>query len=642
MVTRNFIKLSVMATAPILALSLPTKPAHAQSVLQQIEQEVSSIALKTRAAVVTIQEDVPIIGSITRFASPATIPIETLLLEDEVRQRTATLLQLQAEMVEMSRTYSDANPRMRDKKQEFEAEKKALQILRSRQAKTQQELAKKKAQEFELNLFQNHRRALETQQRLMQKLEDARVKLQKQISEGGRAVTLPSFITPNALQTAQPTNSYSRSGTGFSIGDGYIVTTADVLGGMIRPTVVTADGKRISGTVVSVYEDLNLGVIKLNEASDLPALPLGDSDGATVGHFAISVGNLGGQTNSVALLLIGAVNEKGMNSGSRYYPRLIQIAGTVGEGTSGAPLVDSKGEVIGMMVAVPVQTSSPNTIYIAPQRQTGVNVPSVPFVDFRTIPDESLSVTLAEPEGRITATDETVTQEGRPGSSLPLALPPGFPSDQDDKGTTLALPPRLPSGVEKPRAIPPAQGSRFPSIPRVTPATPRNYSVTYPFQNQRYLFGSTNQSYALGSASSAVTSAGFAVPINLLKSVITDIKAGKKVVRGWIGISPSDVTHTSDRGGGTFFTESYVVIDVIYPNSPAAIAGLRSGDILTKVDGKKITRASEVREISLNHRPGDKLIFTVERPGKEDGKRESLDITVIIQAKPEAIPNPAK
>ena len=544
-----------------------------------------------------------------------------------------------------------------------------VETILAQLADSERRLTDSVVREAELRKLQNRSRQVDAELEMSiarKQLEKARQELQKQKLQGnvfGRANGLalpgaPYFSTSQSVQpyplavTLEPPFLPSRSGTGFSIGDGYIVTTADVLGGMIKPTIVTADGKKISGTVVGIYEDLNLGVIKLNEASDLPALPLGDSDGATVGHFAISVGNLGGQTSSAALLLIGAVNEQGMNSGSRYYPRLIQIAGTVGEGTSGAPLVDSKGEVIGMMVAVPVQSASPNTIYFAPQAQTGVNVPGVPgvpFMDFRTIPDEALSATDLYGQARslfVSPTGATEIQEGRPGSGLPLASPPGSPSDQDAAGITPVQPPRLPSGVRKPQAIPPAQGSRLPVVPLVTPSPPRYYrgqnlKSLFESGTQRYVLGSAN-TYALGSASSAVTSAGFAVPINLLKSVIADIKAGKKVVRGWIGISPSDITRTSDRGGGTLFIESYVAIEVIYPNSPASLAGLRSGDILTKVDGKKITRASEVREISLSHRPGDQLKFTVERPGKENEKRDTLDFTLTIQAKPEVIPNPAK
>ena len=165
--------------------------------------------------------------------------------------------------------------------------------------------------------------------------------------------------------------------------------------------------------------------------------------------------------------------------------------------------MDSKGEVIGMMVAVPVQSSSPGTVYFAPQAQTGVNapgVPGVPYLDFRTIPEEALAATDRYEQARslfVSPTNATETQEGRPGSDIAQVSPPGSPSDQDATGTTPASPPRPPSGVIKPRAIPPAQGSRVPSVSRINPITQGNYRVTYPFQNRNFTFGNGNQSYAL-------------------------------------------------------------------------------------------------------------------------------------------------
>jgi S1-C subfamily serine protease len=151
----------------------------------------------------------------------------------------------------------------------------------------------------------------------------------------------------------RPMGEPPKAGTGFSIGDGFIVTTADVLSGMKHPMVLTEDGRRIHATVAGIDPEMNIGVLKLTGAASLPALKLGQSSRVYAGHFAISIGNQFGHLNSVALTLVAGVRDDGVPAGEHFYPALIQIAGTVGAGTSGAPILNVRGEVIGMIAGVP-------------------------------------------------------------------------------------------------------------------------------------------------------------------------------------------------------------------------------------------------------------------------------------------------
>ena len=146
---------------------------------------------------------------------------------------------------------------------------------------------------------------------------------------------------------------HPKSGTGFSIGEGYIVTTADVVEGMEKPIVITDDGWRIKAKVAGIDPDLNVAILTVPKRAELPALKWGDSSAAVPGYFAISIGNQSGQFNSAALNLVSGIRAEGTHAGKRFYPRLLMIAGTVGAGSSGAPLLNTKGEVIGMMAAVP-------------------------------------------------------------------------------------------------------------------------------------------------------------------------------------------------------------------------------------------------------------------------------------------------
>ena len=152
-----------------------------------------------------------------------------------------------------------------------------------------------------------------------------------------------------------------KAGTGFSIGDGYVVTTADVLEGMSEPIVVTTNGARIRTRIVGVDNETNIGVLHLNADVSLPALLLGDSNAVAVGNFAICIGNQSGSQNAVSLNTVSGIRSDGMFSGRRFYPRLLQIAGTIAAGNSGAPLMNSRGDVIGMVVAVPVSEWTPTS-----------------------------------------------------------------------------------------------------------------------------------------------------------------------------------------------------------------------------------------------------------------------------------------
>jgi serine protease Do len=143
-----------------------------------------------------------------------------------------------------------------------------------------------------------------------------------------------------------------KIGSGFVIETGFVITTADVLEGMERPVIVTDSGSRYRATVVNIDHELNIGLLRLPEAAKIAPLKLGVSSGAQSGQFAIAIGNQVGQPNAVALTVISGFRREGSFAGRRFYPTLMQVAGSLGAGSSGAPLLNSRAEVIGMLVAV--------------------------------------------------------------------------------------------------------------------------------------------------------------------------------------------------------------------------------------------------------------------------------------------------
>jgi putative serine protease PepD len=101
---------------------------------------------------------------------------------------------------------------------------------------------------------------------------------------------------------------------------------------------------------------------------------------------------------------------------------------------------------------------------------------------------------------------------------------------------------------------------------------------------------------------------GFAVPIDLAAKSAEAIVQGKPIQTGYLGVTPS-LTTTGGQDGA--------LIQEVAPDSPAAQAGLRPGDLVTSVDGQAIPNYSEMVARIRAHKPGDKVTLVVSRGGNE-------------------------
>jgi serine protease DegS len=95
---------------------------------------------------------------------------------------------------------------------------------------------------------------------------------------------------------------------------------------------------------------------------------------------------------------------------------------------------------------------------------------------------------------------------------------------------------------------------------------------------------------------------GFAIPVNMVRGVVSEIIAKGRVVRGWIGIVPEDLT--DEQAAQLGLSRGGVVVYTLYIGSPAVQAGLRSGDLLTDMDGTRVASAQEVMAHIASRMPG--------------------------------------
>lgn len=142
-------------------------------------------------------------------------------------------------------------------------------------------------------------------------------------------------------------------GSGFITDrDGLILTNAHVVSGANEVVVTLRDGRTFTGKVQGVDEPSDLAVVKIN-GSDLPVAPLGSSANVQVGDWAIAVGNPLGLDNTVTLGIISTLNRTSSQVGIPD-KRLdfLQTDAAINPGNSGGPLLNQRGEVIGINTAI--------------------------------------------------------------------------------------------------------------------------------------------------------------------------------------------------------------------------------------------------------------------------------------------------
>jgi serine protease Do len=144
-----------------------------------------------------------------------------------------------------------------------------------------------------------------------------------------------------------------RMGSGFIFSrGGYILTNFHVVDGAQKLFVTFSDGRRVEGKIVGVDSHTDLAVISANTSS-YPSVKLGNSDTLLIGEWAIAIGNpfgffINDAHPTVTVGVISAVDRNFAPSEGVYYQGMIQTDAAINQGNSGGPLVNAKGEVIGI------------------------------------------------------------------------------------------------------------------------------------------------------------------------------------------------------------------------------------------------------------------------------------------------------
>ncbi len=110
---------------------------------------------------------------------------------------------------------------------------------------------------------------------------------------------------------------------------------------------------------------------------------------------------------------------------------------------------------------------------------------------------------------------------------------------------------------------------------------------------------------------------GFAVPMNMAKEILVQLKEKGKVTRGWMGVSIQEITPELAKSFGLKEEKGALVSDVV-PGGPAEKAGIKRGDVIIEFNGKVVRDYHELPRMVASVPPGEKVTFKISREGKEE------------------------
>jgi serine protease Do len=262
-------------------------------------------------------------------------------------------------------------------------------------------------------------------------------------------------------------------GSGFIIHPtGYIVTNNHVVEGAAEIKVTLATKEEFDATLIGRDPKTDIALLKIDTDRTLPAAPLGDSDALEVGDWVMAIGNPFGLGHTVTAGIVSAIGRV-IDMGP--YDNFIQTDASINPGNSGGPLFNMRGEVVGINTAI-------------------------------------------------------------------VAAGQGI---------------------------------------------------------------------------------GFATPSNLAKEVLLDLYSKGSVTRGWLGVGIQELSHDLSQAFGLDEPHGALVSEVL-PDSPAAKAGIRRGDIIVGFDGERIPDASKLPHMVAVKKPGSSVEVEILR----DGKRLTIPIVL--------------
>ena len=159
------------------------------------------------------------------------------------------------------------------------------------------------------------------------------------------------FFGPQFRRQQPQEHKQHGQGSGFIISkDGFILTNNHVVDGADSIKVTLADNRDFDAKIIGTDPQTDVALIKISDPENLPVLPLGDSSNLEAGEWVIAIGNPFGLSQTVT---VGVVSATGRSSvGISEYENFIQTDAAINPGNSGGPLLNGRGEAVGINTAL--------------------------------------------------------------------------------------------------------------------------------------------------------------------------------------------------------------------------------------------------------------------------------------------------
>ena len=468
---------------------------------------------------------------------------------------------------------------------------------------------------------------------------------------GGQENPLERFFGMPQPRGRQPREEVTQAaGTGFVISkDGYIITNNHVVEGATKIEIAffgDEDGEVFEAKIVGRDQLTDSALIKLTELPKAPLqeAKLGDSSQMAPGDWVMAIGNPFGLAHTISVGVVSAIGRP-MAMAEGRYEDVIQTDAAINPGNSGGPLLNLRGEVIGVNTAIYTNGQSGTNIGIGfavpikavrdilPQLEAGKVVRGRIAVQVRDVPRDALAefglkerkgalVSIVTPNGPsakagLEPGDVILEFNGKPvagrNALVQMVMAIGNPF-----GLSHTISVGVVSAIGRPMAM--AEGRYEDVIQTDAAINPGNSGG--PLLNLRgEVIGVNTAIYTNGQAGTNI-GIGFAVPIKAVRDILPQLEMGK-VVRGRIAVQVRDVPRDALAEFGLKERKG-ALVSIVTPNGPSAKAGLEPGDVILEFNGKPVTGRNALVQMVMATKPGTTVPMKILR----DKAEKSLSVTV--------------